>query len=168
MLLLADGLTLEQEPKACCRNTCIVFKCLANSKLQIKLMCACAGSQASEEEARPRGAPDTNPPSTSGRPSDPIPPHHSPNHKHEEDVLRVKEQGFHVAHTVLLLLRMLQTYMIFQQAVPLLAADTARRAVELIKVTCSLLACTAALQTLPSATTASHALASKSALYINC
>ncbi|DBA81853.1 hypothetical protein WJX77_011322 [Trebouxia sp. C0004] len=79
-----------------------------------------AGSQASEEEARPRRAP--------------IPPHHSTNHKHAEDVLRVKEQGFHVAHTVLLLLRMLQTYMTFQQAVPLLAADTARRAVELIKV----------------------------------
>ncbi|KAA6426324.1 MAG: VPS54 isoform 2 [Trebouxia sp. A1-2] len=92
-----------------------------------------AGLQASEEDARPRGAPDTNPPSTSGRPSDPKPPHHSPNHKHQEDVLRVQEQGFHVAHTVLLLLRMLQTYMTFQQAVPLLAADTARRAVELIK-----------------------------------
>ncbi len=139
MLLLADGLTVEQ-PKACYCNTCIVFKCLANSKLKIKLICACA---ASEEEARPRGAPDTNPPSTSGRPSDPKPPHLSPNHKHEEDVLRVKEQGFHVAHTVLLLLRMLQTYMAFQQAVSLLAADTARRAVELIKVTFSLHCCLA-------------------------
>lgn len=38
-----------------------------------------------------------------------------------------------MAHTVLLLLRMLQTYMTFLHAVPLLAADTARRAVELIK-----------------------------------
>jgi len=109
--------------------------------MPIKMMCACAGLQASEEEARPKGVPDTNPPSTSGRPSDPIPPHRRPNHKHEEDVLRVKEQGFHVAHTVLLLLRMLQTYMAFQQAVPLLAADTARRAVELIKVTFFLHCC---------------------------
>ena len=124
-------------------------------------MCACAGLQASGEEASPRGGPDTNPPSTSGRPSDPFPPHRRPTHKHEEDVLRVKEQGFHVAHTVLLLLRMLQTYMAFQQAVPLLAADTARRAVELIKVNSP---CTAALQT---ATTASHAPASKSMPYIH-
>ena len=73
-----------------------------------------------------------------------------------------------MAHTVLLLLRMLQTYMTFQQAVPLLAADTARRAVELIKVTFSLIARTAALQTLPSATTASHARASKSMPHIDC
>ena len=124
-------------------------------------MSACAGLQASDEETRPRGAPDTNSPTTSGRPSDPISPYLSPNHKHEEDVLRVKEQGFHVAHTVLLLLRMLQTYMAFQQAVPLLAADTARRAVELIKVNSP---CTAALQT---ATTASHAPASKSMPYIH-
>lgn len=44
-------------------------------------------------------------------------------------------QRYHVAHTVLLLLRMLQAYMTFQEAVPLLAAETARRAVDLLKVT---------------------------------
>ena len=49
-------------------------------------------------------------------------------------MLRVSGQGYHVAHTVLLLSKMLQSYMTFQEAVPLLAADTARRAVELLKV----------------------------------
>lgn len=44
-------------------------------------------------------------------------------------------QQYHVAHTVLLLLRMLQGYMTFQGAVPLLAPETARRAVDLLKVT---------------------------------
>lgn len=50
-------------------------------------------------------------------------------------MLRVGGQRHHVAHTVLLLLRMLQAYMTFQQAVPLLAAETARRAADLLKVT---------------------------------
>ncbi len=81
-------------------------------------MCACAGLQASEEDARPRGAPDTNPPSTSGRPSDPNSPSLSPNHKHEEDVLRVKEQGFHVAHTVLHLSALVSTGQLTDQSVP--------------------------------------------------
>ncbi len=98
------------------------------------LCCICAGSEADEEQLRPRGAPDSPPASTSGRSSHPPSPPPEPNHKHEDDVLTVTGQGFHVAHTVLLLLRMLQTYMTFQQAVPLLAADTARRAVELLKV----------------------------------
>ena len=43
-------------------------------------------------------------------------------------------QKLHVAHTALLLLRMLQAYMTFQEAVPFLIADTARRAVDLLKV----------------------------------
>lgn len=98
-----------------------------------KCGCSPAGSQATDEAARPPGLPDTAPPTTSGRPSDPTPGHHRPHQTHEADVLRVKGQGFHVAHTVLLLLRMLQTYQTFLHAVPLLAADTARRAVELIK-----------------------------------
>lgn len=77
---------------------------------------------------------DSPPASTSGRPPNPSRPFSSSHSKHEEDVLRISGQGYHVAHTVLLLSKMLQSYMTFQEAVPLLAAETARRAVELLKV----------------------------------
>ena len=73
--------------------------------------------------------------STSARRPNPSGPRTTtPHSRHEEEVLRVAGQRYHVAHTMLLLLRMLQSYMIFQEAVPLLAAETARRAVELLKV----------------------------------
>ncbi|KAL3152085.1 hypothetical protein ABBQ32_001192 [Trebouxia sp. C0010 RCD-2024] len=75
--------------------------------------------------------------STSGRASHPSERRTTTPHSHsrqEEEVLRVGGQRHHVAHTVLLLLRMLQAYMTFQQAVPLLAAETARRAADLLKV----------------------------------
>lgn len=73
--------------------------------------------------------------STSARPPNPSGSRTTaPHGRHEEEVLRVAGQRYHVAHTVLLLLRMLQSYMTFQEAVPLLAAETARRAVELLKV----------------------------------
>ena len=48
-------------------------------------------------------------------------------------MLRLAGQRFHVAHTALLLLRMLQSYMTFQETVPSLVAETARRAVDLLK-----------------------------------
>ena len=54
--------------------------------------------------------------------------------KHDEELLRVTGHSFHVAHTAVVLLRMLQTYMAFQQAVPLLMPDTARTALDLLKV----------------------------------
>lgn len=73
--------------------------------------------------------------STSACPPKPSGPRTTAPHvRHEEEVLRIAGQRYHVAHTVLLLLRMLQSYMTFQEAVPLLAAETARRAVELLKV----------------------------------
>ena len=85
-----------------------------------------------------QGQPSESPePSTSGRPSHPLEPRTTSRHsnsRHEEEVLTVGGQRYHVAHTVLLLLRMLQAYMTFQEAVPLLAAETARRAVDLLKV----------------------------------
>lgn len=87
-------------------------------------------------EAGRQGQQSEGTPATSGRP--PSTPHKSS----EEDVLRIAGQRYHVAHTVLLLLRMLQSYMTFQEAVPLLAAETARRAVDLLKVITHLTACT--------------------------
>lgn len=100
---------------------------------------ATAESQGHLDGAGRQGQPSNSPPaSTSGRPSNPsgprtIPPR-SPSRR-DEEVLRVGGQQYHVAHTVLLLLRMLQGYMTFQGAVPLLAPEIARRAVDLLKVT---------------------------------
>ena len=97
---------------------------------------AAAESRADHDGAGRQGQLSDSPqPSTSARPSNPSGPRTtSPHGRHEEEVLRVAGQRFHVAHTVLLLLRMLQGYMTFQEAVPLLAAETARRAVDLLKV----------------------------------
>ena len=91
---------------------------------------------ADEDGAGRQGQPSDSPQaSTSGRPSNPSGPRTTtPHGRHEEEVLRIAGQRYHVAHTVLLLLRMLHRYMAFQEAVPLLAAETARRAVDLLKV----------------------------------
>ena len=97
---------------------------------------AAAESEADQDGAGRQGQLSDSPqPSTSARPSNPSGPRTTtPHSRHEEEVLRVAGQRFHVAHTVLLLLRMLQAYMTFQEAVPLLAAETARRAVDILKV----------------------------------
>ena len=99
---------------------------------------AAAESKADQGGAGRQGQLSGSPqPSTSARPpnaSGPRTP--TPHGRHEEEVLRVAGQRLHVAHTVLLLLRMLQSYITFQDAVPLLAAETARRAVDLLKVNC--------------------------------
>lgn len=87
------------------------------------------------EQARPNTPPHSPPTSTSGRPPTPTPPSHHANGRHEADKLYVNSQGYHVAYTVLLLLRMQQTYLTFQDAVPSLAAEIARRATDLLKVT---------------------------------
>lgn len=92
--------------------------------------------QADQDEAGRQGQLSDSPQaSTSAGPPKPSGPHTTaPHGRHEEEVLRIAGQRYRVAHTVLLLLRMLQSYMTFQEAVPLLAAETARRAVELLKV----------------------------------
>lgn len=87
-----------------------------------------------QEHPRPSTPPHNPPASVSGRPSNPSPPSHHANGRHETDKLHINNQGYHVAHTVLLLLRMQQTYLAFRDAVPLLAAETARRAADLLKV----------------------------------
>lgn len=49
-------------------------------------------------------------------------------------VLAVGRQQFHAVNTTLMLLRMLEEYLAFQDSVPSLGADVARRVVELLKV----------------------------------
>lgn len=99
---------------------------------------AAAESKADQDGAGRQGQLSDSPQlGTSARPPDPSRPRTTTLHgRHEEEALRVAGQRLHVAHTVLLLLRMLQGYMAFQDAVPLLAAETARRAVDLLKASC--------------------------------
>ena len=105
-------------------------------QLSGSVLCAAAEPEIQQQDAgRQAQQSETSPASTSGRPPYLSTMQTLPRHRHEEDVLRIAGQSYHVAHTVLLLLRMLQSYMTFQEAVPLLAAETARRAVDLLKVT---------------------------------
>lgn len=98
------------------------------------LLYAGEAETASTEAPRPPMAPHSPLASTSGRPpTHASPPGHASS-RHEADTLHISGQGYHVAHTVLLLLRMQQTYLSFRGAVPLLAAETARRATDLLKV----------------------------------